>query len=38
MRKAIPFTFFFLYFAAAAFLVPFLVLYYRQAGFSWGWR
>lgn len=34
MRKAIPFTFFFLYFAAAAFLVPFLVLYYRQAGFS----
>jgi MFS transporter, PPP family, 3-phenylpropionic acid transporter len=34
MRKAIPFTFYFLYFAAAASLIPFVVLYYQQLGFS----
>lgn len=34
MRKAIPFTFYFLYFAAAAALIPFVVLYYQYLGFS----
>jgi MFS family permease len=34
MRKAIPFAFYFLYFAAAAALVPFIVLYYQYLGFS----
>jgi PPP family 3-phenylpropionic acid transporter len=34
MRKAIPFTFYFLYFAAAASLIPFVVLYYQQLGFT----
>ncbi|HSN76761.1 MAG TPA: MFS transporter [Anaerolineae bacterium] len=34
MRKAIPFAFYFLYFAAAAALIPFVVLYYQQLGFS----
>lgn len=34
MRKAIPFAFYFLYFAAAAALIPFFVLYYQYLGFS----
>jgi PPP family 3-phenylpropionic acid transporter len=34
MRKAIPFTFYFLYFAAAAALIPFVVLYYQSLGFT----
>jgi PPP family 3-phenylpropionic acid transporter len=34
MRKAIPFAFYFLYFAAAAALIPFIVLYYQSLGFS----
>jgi PPP family 3-phenylpropionic acid transporter len=34
MRKAIPFAFYFLYFAAAASLIPFVVLYYQHLGFS----
>jgi PPP family 3-phenylpropionic acid transporter len=34
MRKAIPFAFYFLYFAAAAALIPFIVLYYQYLGFS----
>lgn len=34
MRKAIPFSFYFLYFAAAASLIPFVVLYYQQLGFT----
>ena len=36
MRKATPFTFYFLYFAATAALIPFIVLYYQQLGFSGG--
>ncbi len=34
MRKAIPFSFYFLYFAAAAALIPFVVLYYQSLGFT----
>lgn len=34
MRKAIPFAFYFLYFAAAAALIPFIVLYYQYLGFT----
>lgn len=34
MRKAIPFAFYFLYFAAAAALIPFMVLYYQSLGFT----
>ncbi len=37
MRKAIPFAFYFLYFlyfTAAAALIPFVVLYYQSLGFS----
>lgn len=34
MRKAIPFAFYFLYFAAAVSLIPFIVLYYQRLGFS----
>ena len=34
MRKAYPFTFYFLYFAALACLAPFVVLFYQQLGFS----
>ena len=36
MRKATPFTFYFLYFAATAALIPFIVLYYQQLGFTGG--
>ena len=34
MRKAYPFTFYFLYFAALACLAPFVVLFYQQLGFN----
>lgn len=34
MRKAVPFAFYFLYFAAAAALIPFIVLFYQSLGFS----
>ena len=34
MRKALPFTFNFLYYAAVAFIMPFLVLFYQSLGFS----
>ena len=34
MNKASAFTFYFMYFAALAALMPFLVLYYQQLGFS----
>lgn len=34
MRKAIPFAFYFLYFAAAAALLPFVVLFYQSLGFT----
>jgi PPP family 3-phenylpropionic acid transporter len=34
MRKIWPFTFYFLYFASLAFLMPFLVLFYQGLGFS----
>ncbi len=34
MKKASAFTFYFMYFAALAALMPFLVLYYQQLGFN----
>lgn len=34
MKKAVSFSFYFLYFAAMATLMPFLVLYYQRLGFS----
>jgi PPP family 3-phenylpropionic acid transporter len=34
MKRSWPFTFYFLYFAALAFLLPFFVLFYQQLGFS----
>ena len=34
VKKAYPFTFYFLYFAALACLAPFVVLFYQQLGFS----
>jgi MFS transporter, PPP family, 3-phenylpropionic acid transporter len=34
MKKAIPFTFNFLYFAGFASFIPFIVLYYQELGFS----
>lgn len=34
MRKIYPFSFYFLYYAALAFLAPFAVLYYQQIGLS----
>ena len=34
MKKIWPFTFYFLYFAALASLMPFLVLFYRDLGFT----
>jgi PPP family 3-phenylpropionic acid transporter len=34
LRRAYPFTFYFLYFAALACLAPFVVLFYQQLGFS----
>jgi PPP family 3-phenylpropionic acid transporter len=34
MKKVSPFTFYLLYFAALAFLMPFLVLYFQELGFT----
>jgi PPP family 3-phenylpropionic acid transporter len=34
MRKAIPFTFYIFYFAAASFSMPFFILYYQGLGFN----
>jgi PPP family 3-phenylpropionic acid transporter len=34
VKKTSPFTFYFLYYAALACLMPFIVLYYQQLGFS----
>jgi PPP family 3-phenylpropionic acid transporter len=34
MKKATPFTFYVLYYSAAAFLTPYLVLYFQQMGFN----
>ncbi|MCK7519702.1 MAG: MFS transporter [Ignavibacteriales bacterium] len=34
MRKIWPFSFYFLYFAAMASLLPFFVLFYQSLGFS----
>jgi len=34
MKKFWPFSFYFLYFAAIAFMMPFLVLYFQELGFS----
>lgn len=34
MKKSVPFTFYLLYFAALASLMPFVVVYYQQLGFS----
>jgi PPP family 3-phenylpropionic acid transporter len=34
MKRVTPFTFNILYYAAAAFLLPFVVLYYQQLGFT----
>jgi PPP family 3-phenylpropionic acid transporter len=34
MKRAIPFTFYFAYFAALAFLQPFIILYFQELGFS----
>ncbi len=34
MKKATPFAFYILYYSAAAFLTPYLVLYFQQLGFS----
>ena len=34
MKKATAFTFYLLYFAAIASLMPYIVLYYRQLGFT----
>ncbi len=34
MRKALPFSFYFVYFAAAAFLQPYIFLYFQELGFS----
>jgi PPP family 3-phenylpropionic acid transporter len=34
MRKALPFSFYFAYFAAAAFLQPYIIVYFDTLGFS----
>ena len=34
MKRTIPFTFYFMYYAAAAFMMPFVVLYYQHLGFT----
>lgn len=34
MKRAFPFSFYFTYFAAAAFLQPFIILYFQELGFS----
>jgi PPP family 3-phenylpropionic acid transporter len=36
MRKAVPFSFYVLFYAAMASMLPFVVLYYQQLGFSGG--
>ncbi len=34
MKRALPFTFYFIYFAAAAFLQPYIIVYFDTLGFS----
>jgi MFS transporter, PPP family, 3-phenylpropionic acid transporter len=34
LKKSIPFTFYFFYFAAAAFTMPYVILYYQDLGFN----
>jgi PPP family 3-phenylpropionic acid transporter len=34
MKRALPFSFYFTYFAALAFLQPFVILYFQELGFS----
>ena len=34
MKKIVPFSFYFLYFAAMSSFIPFIVLFYQQVGFS----
>jgi PPP family 3-phenylpropionic acid transporter len=36
MKKAVSFSFYVLFYAAMALLLPFIVLYYQQLGFSGG--
>jgi MFS transporter, PPP family, 3-phenylpropionic acid transporter len=34
MKKILPFSFYFVYFAAAAFIQPFVILYFQELGFN----